>query len=90
MKPSAASFLMFLFLCFAASTPLKTQTPAPVHPLDALKTQEYWTVYSAPPFQAYYIRPDSCHKKEADPIPHVQVAHPTARKRVESAKYSPT
>src|SRR5437870_1357825 len=45
MKTKRCPLLMFLFLCFSATTPLMAQTPAPAHPLDALKTQEYWTVY---------------------------------------------
>lgn len=45
MKFESCRIVPCLLLCLIVAGLLKAQSQAPEHPLDALKTQEYWTVY---------------------------------------------
>ena len=67
------SRLVFFLNCLALAPALLAQNQPPTHPLDALKTQEYWTVYD--------VLRDS-GKLDPDTVTHSVLLHEPAKNKV--------
>jgi primary-amine oxidase len=67
------SWLVFFLNCAALAPALLAQNQPPAHPLDALKTQEYWTVYD--------VLRDS-GKLDPDTVTHSVLLHEPAKNQV--------